>query len=103
LDPIVISIRPSPSSSRCGPVSFQRHSLLQQITTANFGRLKAKWVYHIIGQKNLEATPIVANGVMYISQYSRIDAIDAHSGNVIWQFQRQPVATGVQRGTGFLE
>jgi len=45
--------------------------------------------------------PIVANGVMYISQYNRIDAIDARSGNIIWQYQRQPVATGAQRGTGF--
>ena len=75
--------------------------MLTQITAANVGRLQAKWVYHMTGQKDLEATPIVANGVMYISQYNRIDAIDARSGNVIWQFQRQPIATGAQRGTGF--
>ena len=42
---------------------------LKQITPANVGRLQAKWVYHMTGQKDLEATPIVANGVMYISQY----------------------------------
>jgi alcohol dehydrogenase (cytochrome c) len=84
-----------------GQYHAQRHSLLRQITAANVGRLEAKWVYHMTGQKDLEATPIVANGVMYISQYNRIDAIDARSGNVIWQFQRQPIATGPQRGTGF--
>jgi alcohol dehydrogenase (cytochrome c) len=84
-----------------GQYHSQRHSPLRQITAANVGRLEAKWVYHMTGQKDLEATPIVANGVMYIAQYNRIDAIDARSGNVIWQFQRQPIATGAQRGTGF--
>jgi alcohol dehydrogenase (cytochrome c) len=84
-----------------GQFHSQRHSQLGQITAANVGRLEAKWVYHMNGQKDLEATPIVANGVMYISQFNRIDAIDARSGNVIWQFQRQPVDTGPQRGTGF--
>ena len=38
---------------------------------------------------------------MYVSQYNRIDALDARTGNVIWQYQRQPIATGAQRGTGF--
>ncbi len=84
-----------------GQYHSQRHSLLKEINTANVHTLQARWVYHMTGQKDLEATPIVANGVMYISQYNRIDAIDAATGNVIWQFQRQPIAIGAQRGTGF--
>jgi alcohol dehydrogenase (cytochrome c) len=84
-----------------GSYDSQRHTPLDQITTANVGRLEAKWVYHMTGQKDLEATPIVANGVMYISQYNRIDALDARTGNLIWKYQRQPIATGAQRGTGY--
>src|SRR5471030_1141003 len=84
-----------------GQYQAQRHSPLGQITAANVARLQAKWAYHMTGQKDLEATPIVANGVMYISQYNRIDAIDARSGTLVWQYQRQPIATGAQRGTGF--
>ncbi len=84
-----------------GGYNSHRHSDLKQITAANVSRLQAKWVYHMTGQKDLEATPIVAGGVMYVSQYNRIDALDARTGNVIWQYQRQPIATGAQRGTGF--
>ena len=99
--PDPIKVDPKDWLTYSGQYHSQRHSQLRQITAANVGQLQAKWVYHMTGQKDLEATPIVANGVMYISQYNRIDAIDARSGNVIWQFQRQPIATGAQRGTGF--
>lgn len=84
-----------------GAYNGQRYSLLTQITRANAGRLQAKWVYHMTGQKNLEVTPIVVNGVMYISQYNRIDAVDGRSGRIIWQYQRQPLSTSAQRGTGY--
>src|SRR5882757_4424515 len=96
-------LKPDPKDwlTYSGQYHAQRHSPLGQITAANVARLQAKWVYHMTGQKDLEATPIVANGVMYVSQYNRIDAIDARSGNIIWQYQRQPIATGAQRGTGF--
>ncbi len=96
-------LKPDPKDwlTYSGQYHAQRHSLLKQISAANVGRLQAKWVYHMTGQKDLEAVPIVANGVMYVSQYNRIDALDARTGNVIWQFQRQPIATGAQRGTGF--
>src|SRR5215472_7831951 len=60
-----------------GQFNAHRHSGLTQITAANVSRLQARWVYHMTGQKDLEATPIVANGVTYVSQYNRIDALDA--------------------------
>ena len=58
----------------------QRHSPLKQITPENIGRLQAKWAYHLVGQQHIQAVPIVADGVMYISQYNRIDALDARTG-----------------------
>ena len=69
----------------------QRHSPLKQITPENVGRLQAKWAYHLVGQQHIQAVPIVADGVMYISQYNRVDALDARTGAQIWQFQREPV------------
>src|SRR5438270_4936236 len=66
-----------------GQYHAQRHSPLKQITATNVSRLQAKWVYHMTGQKDLEAVPIIANGVMYVSQYNRIDALDARTGNLI--------------------
>jgi len=44
-------------------------------------------------------TPIVVNGVMYISGFNRLDAIDARSGNIIWTYQREPASSTRQRGT----
>ena len=68
-----------------GSYNSQRYSLLKQVTTANASRLQAKWVYHVDGVEEGEVTPIVVNGVMYISGFNRLDAIDARSGNIIWQ------------------
>lgn len=95
-------LRPDPADwlTYAGGYQAQRHTALKQITTANVRTLQAKWIYNMADQKNLQATPIVADGVMYISQYNRIDALDARSGRLLWQYQRGPVALGAQRGTG---
>src|SRR5437867_3111900 len=82
-----------------GTYDSHRHSLLKHITAANAASLQAKWVYHMNGQETIQAVPIVSNGIMYVSQFNRIDAIDARSGNIVWQYQRPPRMSGAQRGT----
>ena len=82
-----------------GTYNSQRHSLLRQLTPANVPRLQAKWVYRMAGQDAIQAVPVVHDGVMYISQFNRVDAIDARSGNIVWQYQRPPLTRGAQRGT----
>src|SRR5947207_10587042 len=82
-----------------GTYDSHRHSLLKHITSANAASLQAKWVYHMNGQEAIQAVPIVYQGVMYVSQFNRIDAIDARSGNIVWQYQRPPLTRGAQRGT----
>jgi glucose dehydrogenase len=77
-----------------GTYDSQRHSLLKQINTGNVGTLQAKWVFHMFGAKDLEAVPIVYKGVMYVSEYNRVHALDAATGRVIWEYQRQPANTG---------
>ena len=72
---------------------------MKQITPENVARLQAKWAYHLVGQQHIQAVPVVANGVMYISQFNRVDAIDARTGSQIWQDQRDPVTATPQRGT----
>src|SRR5689334_22964588 len=64
-----------------GRYDSQRYSTLKQVTAANVSRLQPKWVYHVDGLTGLEPTPIVMNGVMYISGFNRVDAIDARTGN----------------------
>ncbi len=66
----------------------QRHSSLKQVTAANVDRLAAKWIYHVAGPGHLEAMPVVANGVMYVPQPNEVDALDARTGRIIWQYHR---------------
>src|SRR5215510_14754416 len=82
-----------------GSYNSHRHSPLKQLTPATVGSLHAKWVYHMAGQEAIQAVPIVYRGVMYVSQFNRIDAIDARSGNIVWQYQRPPLTRTPQRGT----
>jgi alcohol dehydrogenase (cytochrome c) len=60
--------------------------------------LQVKWIYHMTGAVDLEAVPIVVNGVMYVSQWNRVEALDARTGRIIWQYMRQPQTRGWQRG-----
>jgi alcohol dehydrogenase (cytochrome c) len=81
-----------------GTYDSQRHSLLKQINTGNVQNLAPKWVFHLAGSVKLEAVPIVVNGVMFVAQLNHVDALDARTGRLIWQYQRQPVSRGAHRG-----
>ena len=50
------------------------------------------------GAVDLEAVPIVVDGIMYVSQWNRVEALDARVGRLIWQYMRPPQTRGWQRG-----
>jgi len=81
-----------------GTYDSKRHSLLKQINPSNVQNVAPKWVYHISGSIKLEAVPIVVNGVMFVAQLNHVDALDARTGRLIWQYRRQPVSRGAHRG-----
>src|SRR5262249_38229028 len=56
-----------------GSYNSQRYSTLKQVTAANARNLQSKWTYHMNGSQSLESVPVVVNGVMYVSQFNRID------------------------------
>ena len=68
-----------------GEYSGQRHSKLAQITPENVGRLKQVWRFQA-GQ-TLKASPIVSNGVIYITAPDNLWAIDARTGKELWHHQ----------------
>jgi alcohol dehydrogenase (cytochrome c) len=86
-----------------GSYDAQRHSLLKQVNTTNVANLQAKWLYHMTGAIDFEAVPIVVNGVMYISQWNRVEALDGRNGRLIWQYQRQPATRGWHRGVAVFQ
>jgi alcohol dehydrogenase (cytochrome c) len=65
-----------------------RYVPLSQITPENVGQLQPVWIFPTGGEnRGLEATPLVEDGVIYMSaDESRVFAIDARTGVVKWRF-----------------
>jgi quinohemoprotein ethanol dehydrogenase len=74
----------------------QRFSPLKQITAANVGTLGLAWSLDLDTTRGQEATPLVADGVMYsTSAWSKVQAIDAATGKLLWQYDpKVPGETG---------
>jgi quinohemoprotein ethanol dehydrogenase len=65
----------------------QRFSPLDQINENNIGQLGLAWAMDTDTHRGLEASPIVVDGVMYISlTWGVTIAVDARSGTEIWRF-----------------
>src|SRR4029077_6768725 len=78
-----------------GSYSSHRFSPLRQISTDNVARLRPVWVYQPPGTGSIECTPVVANGVMYVtSGPTAVTALDLRSGKPIWEWSR-PIAASV--------
>ena len=85
-----------------GDAGGTRFSALLQINRSNVGKLKRAWTYHM-GEMDrggnetdrhhvapFESTPLVVDGVLYFSTPSnRVIALDAESGQDIWQYDPQ--------------
>ncbi|MTI64604.1 PQQ-binding-like beta-propeller repeat protein [Methylophaga sp.] len=66
----------------------QRHSPLTQITPDNVNELEPAWEFHSGIEATFQATPIVKNGVMYVSlPFNDVVALDAASGERLWRYQ----------------
>ena len=71
-----------------GTYFSQRHSELEQVTPDNVGDLALQWVYQTPVMGTWQATPIVVDGVMYLTQRPNdIVALDARTGRVFWVYQ----------------
>jgi quinohemoprotein ethanol dehydrogenase len=65
-------------------------SPLKQITDANVDTLGVAWTTEIDSPMGMSSEPLVVDGVVYVSAaFSRVNAIDAATGNILWQFDPQ--------------
>jgi alcohol dehydrogenase (cytochrome c) len=72
-----------------GNYAAHRHTLLTQITPQNVANLKPVWVYQQLDTSKWEVTPIVVDGIMYISERPNIvTALDARTGRPLWNYRR---------------
>jgi PQQ-dependent dehydrogenase (methanol/ethanol family) len=76
-----------------GNDSANRYSALKQINTANVAALKLTWIFPI-QSFGLETTPLEADGVLYVTGPNQVFALDALTGNTIWQYSR-PMSAGM--------
>ena len=78
-----------------GSYASTRHSSLSEITPDNARKLELKWVWQANSLEKLEATPLVVDGVMYLTDPPNdVVAIDARTGRVFWTY-RHPTPPGV--------
>lgn len=82
-----------------GDARGDRYSMLEQINQGTVGRLSLSWLFPVPEASRLEVTPIVADGVMYISGANEAYALDATSGLPIWHY-RQPRTKGLLSEAG---
>lgn len=65
----------------------QRHSQATQITQENVKDLQPAWEFDTGIKATFQATPIVQDGVMYVSlPFNHVVALDATNGKLLWRY-----------------
>ena len=71
-----------------GSYRSDRYSALAQIAADNVARLRVAWIYQC-GDGSLEATPVVANGLIYLTcPPASVVALSPQSGRPLWKWSR---------------
>lgn len=95
LDPNAIGATPIDSwTTFNGDYTGQRYSTLTQITPENVGQLAQQWTFKIssVGAQRgapepiIKCTPLLVNGVLYITIPDHVWALDARTGKEIWHY-----------------
>ncbi|HTA42204.1 MAG TPA: acido-empty-quinoprotein group A [Bryobacteraceae bacterium] len=73
-----------------GNYNGERHTSLTQITPDNVGRLAMVWRFQTGQTQPIKASPILMDGVLYITAPDHLWAVDAHTGKEIWHYQHPP-------------
>ncbi len=70
-----------------GNYSGHRYSPLAELGPDNVARLAVRWVYQMRSPGLVETTPLVADGVMYLTEPpSHVTALDVRTGRTLWRY-----------------
>jgi len=73
-----------------GQYNGQRYSRLDQVHRQNAARLRLKWVYQLRTLDRAETTPLVVDGIMYVTESpSTVIALDARTGRQFWRYEHE--------------
>jgi alcohol dehydrogenase (cytochrome c) len=92
-----------------GSYASTHYSTLDQIRSDNVSALELKWVWQTNSLEKIEATPLVVDGVMYLTDPPNdVMAVDAQTGRVFWRYHYvlpagvSPCCGRVNRGLAIL-
>ena len=94
-----------------GDWTSSRHSTLAGISTETIDRLGGAWMARLPGGVSSRATPVVDDGILYLSGGANVFAIDGRTGETVWRWQpgssaaeaaRVPSWQGVGLGDGLV-
>ncbi|MEP6961351.1 MAG: PQQ-binding-like beta-propeller repeat protein [Acidobacteriota bacterium] len=71
-----------------GEPGGNRYSKLTGIDKNNVAQLAPKWIFPLGAVTQVENTPLVVEGVMYISSANEVWALDAGTGRQVWHYRR---------------
>jgi alcohol dehydrogenase (cytochrome c) len=77
-----------------GDYTGRRYSSLNQVTPSNVEQLRAQWAFHAPKSDSLQVTPVVVNGIMFVTVANDAYALDARTGRAIWHYAR-PITEGL--------
>ncbi|MBV8832849.1 MAG: PQQ-binding-like beta-propeller repeat protein, partial [Acidobacteriaceae bacterium] len=73
-----------------GDYSGRRHSHLTQINAQNVGELGLAWAFQTGQTATIKSSPLVVDGIIYLTVPDNIWAIDARSGHLVWHYTYPP-------------
>ena len=77
-----------------GDYTGRRYSRLAEINLTNVSQLRAQWVFHARNSDRLEVTPIVVDGLMFVTAANDAFALEARTGRVVWHHSH-PTSEGL--------
>jgi alcohol dehydrogenase (cytochrome c) len=95
VNPAALGAPPTDSwPSYNGDYTGRRYSTLTKITSSNVHNLSLGWLFRVNlgpggGNSTIKGTPLVVDGVVYVTVPDHVWAIDARSGREIWHFAWQ--------------
>ncbi|MDO8775658.1 MAG: PQQ-dependent dehydrogenase, methanol/ethanol family [Burkholderiaceae bacterium] len=76
-----------------------RFSKLKQINTGNVKEMGLVWSYNLESTRGVEATPLVVDGVMYVTaSWSIVHAVDVRTGKRLWTYDPKVPREGGYKG-----
>src|SRR3954447_26443210 len=73
-----------------GDYTQSRYYPNRQINTSNVSKLRPAWIFQTEVKESLETTPIVVDGVMYVTtSFNHVYALNAKTGEQYWHYKHK--------------